>query len=110
VLGFPTLSNYWTNGNLPNYTMVQTGLFPGWDDLLIAPQTQQGIYWNSQGTAPNRAVTFEWYTSRYGNNALYSHFLVSFYENMPNVTTIDYLNMTDSGISSTVGIQNGKGE
>ncbi|KAK5728352.1 hypothetical protein LTR15_001487 [Elasticomyces elasticus] len=87
------------------YAINGVGIFPCWDDLLISVGTPQGVFYGVDGTAPNRAITFEWYTSHYGNATFYYHFLASFWENMPNVTTFDYLNMSDSGVSATTGIE-----
>lgn len=86
------------------------GAFPFWDDLYIYNSTGQGIFWQYEGTAPNRSLSFEWYTSHYHASTIYAHFLVSFYEALPGWITYDYLNITDSGSSATVGIQNTNGK
>ncbi|KAK5694609.1 hypothetical protein LTR97_009199 [Elasticomyces elasticus] len=103
-LGTPLTTDY-NNSPLPQYAINGVGIFPCWDDLLISVGTPQGVFYGVDGTAPNRAITFEWYTSHYGNATFYYHFLASFWENMPNVTTFDYLNMSDSGVSATTGIE-----
>ena len=35
---------------------------------------------------------------------------MAFYENLPSVVTIDYLNMTDNGMNATVGVEAQTGE
>ena len=103
-IGAPITTAY-ANAALPQYAIDSTGVFPFWDDLFISLGTPQGIFYEVDGTAPSRSVTFEWYTSHYNNETYYAHFLISFWESMPNVTTIDYLNITDSGSGATVGIE-----
>ncbi|KAK4932566.1 hypothetical protein LTR49_000990 [Elasticomyces elasticus] len=123
VLGLSAVTSDYANAALPQYTINSVGVFPCWDDLLIFQSTPQGIFYSVDGTAPARSITFEWYTSHYQNATYYYHFLVSFWENLPNVTTFDYLaslpiliacggqeqplihNMTDGGISALAGIE-----
>ena len=107
VLGFgaSSITNAYANSAMPNYTVDALGVFPCWDDLYIYQGQPQGIFYSIDGTAPNRSLTVEFYESHYSDSTQYYHFLVSFWENMPNVTTIDYLNMSDAGTSATVGIE-----
>jgi len=67
----------------------------------------QGIFYNYDGTSPKRGITFEFAESEFNANSAYIHFLVSFFENLPNIVTVCYLNITDSGVSATVGIEGG---
>ncbi|KAK3658729.1 hypothetical protein LTR56_001600 [Elasticomyces elasticus] len=105
ILGLSAVTTDYANAVLPAYTINSVGVFPCWDDMIINVGAPQGIFYGVEGTAPNRAITFEWYCSQYNNVTFYYHFLVSFWENMPNVTTFDYLNMSNSGISATSGIE-----
>lgn len=81
-----------------------------WDDLYIYEGTQQGIYYEIDGTAPSRTVTFEYYLSHFADADQYYHFLVHFFEAKPNVVTFQYLNVSDFGASATVGIESETGE
>ncbi|KAK5736342.1 hypothetical protein LTR17_007506 [Elasticomyces elasticus] len=105
VLGLSAITTDYANAVLPAYTINSVGIFPCWDDMIINVGQPQGIFYGVEGTAPNRAITFEWYLSQYNNVTFYYHFLASFWENMPNVTTFDYLNMSNSGIGATAGIE-----
>jgi hypothetical protein len=83
---------------------------PFWDDLFIYPNTHQGLYYEVDGTAPQRTVTFEWYTSHFGSGTEYYHFTTQFSEAEPGAWTTTYYQVSDSGSSATVGTQGGPGE
>ncbi|KAI7506576.1 hypothetical protein KC347_g7507 [Hortaea werneckii] len=95
----------YNNAALPQYSVCGTGLLAFWDDLIINSGRTQGIFWSSEGKSPSRSITFEFYESKYQAPDTYAHFLVSFWENLPGIATIDFLNITDGGISATVGGQ-----
>ena len=76
-----------------------------WGDLAIYQNTQQGIYYQVNGTIPNRQTSFEFYLGRFDDSTQFYHFLVKFFENRPNVVTFQYLNVTDLGVGNTVGVQ-----
>jgi hypothetical protein len=80
-------------------------VLPYWDDLYIYSKTWQGIYYTSQGIAPNRELIFEYYMSHYGLPTLYYDFQVIFFEATPGVVQIIYFDASDRGISCTVGVQ-----
>lgn len=105
IIGIGPVTTQYTNAVMPSYTNDATGLFPCWDDLYVYQGLPQGLFYQVTGTSPNQAITFEWLTSHYQNSTFYYHFLVSFYQNMANVTTVDHLNMSDSGNSATMGIE-----
>ena len=107
LIGFGSVpcTNEYNNYMLPNYTDLAVGVAPCWDDLYIFTGQPQGIFYSVSGSAPSRSLTIEFYESHYSDSTQYYHFLVSFWENMPNVTTIDYLNMSDSGSGATMGIE-----
>ncbi|KAI7352702.1 hypothetical protein KC354_g11875 [Hortaea werneckii] len=95
----------YNNAALPQYSVCGTGLLAFWDDLIINSGRTQGIFWSSEGKPPSRSITFEFYESKYQAPDTYAHFLVSFWENLPGIATIDFLNITDGGVSATVGGQ-----
>jgi hypothetical protein len=98
----------YTNPNgvtYPNSCFGDLVAFGLWDDLLITQGTQQGIYYEIDGAAPNRRTSFEFYLSTADDSTLFYHFLVNFYENRTNVVNYQYLNVTDSGTDATVGVQ-----
>src|ERR1700710_2422764 len=76
-----------------------------WDDLYIFEGTQQGIYYQVTGTAPNRQVIFEYYTSAYVRPTEYYHFTITYNENVPGIATFQYYSVSLSGGSATVGGQ-----
>ncbi|KAI4730315.1 hypothetical protein E4T49_01780 [Aureobasidium sp. EXF-10728] len=95
-----------TNGNsYPNGCFGDVVAFGLWDDLFIYQGTQQGIYYEVDGAAPNRRTSFEFYISHFSDQTQYYHFLMNFYENRPNVVNYQYLNVSDYGVSATVGVQ-----
>ena len=64
--------------------------FPFWDDLFFQKGQTQGIFYQYEGTAPNRSLTFEWYGTKYSQKGTYfAHFLLSFYEALPSWTTYE---------------------
>lgn len=106
-----SLTTAYANSPLPQYAVAPIGVFPCWDDLYIFQGTPQGIYYGvDDGAVGRRGTTFEFYEAQYQSSTTYFHFLVSFFENLPNVVTIPYLNMTDAGSGATVGIENQNGE
>ncbi|KAK5170512.1 uncharacterized protein LTR77_005100 [Saxophila tyrrhenica] len=80
-----------------------------WSDLYIYQNTDQGIYYQVDGASPNRQATFEFYLSHISSTCQYYHFLIKFYENLPNFVNVQYLNVSDNGGHETVGIQSGSG-
>ncbi|KAI7472904.1 uracil-DNA glycosylase [Hortaea werneckii] len=105
VVGFTTLNNEFDNINLPYFgfsncsdipqedgsgsdtCFTDTAALALWADLYIYNGTQQGIYYEITGTAPNRQVTFEFYESLYSDPTQSYHFLVHFLEASPNYVT-----------------------
>lgn len=78
---------------------------PFWDDLYIYTNTQQGLYYEVDGSAPHRTVTFEWYTSHYLAATEYYHFTTQFSESVPGEWITAYYQISDSGSSAVVGLQ-----
>ncbi|THZ21862.1 hypothetical protein D6C89_06396 [Aureobasidium pullulans] len=107
VLGFGITSSY-QPAALPQYTALSPpgyAVIPFWADLYIAQGTSQGIYYQVDGTAGSRIMTFEYYATYYNKTANYYHFQILFYENNPNSFTFKYLNVTDNGVNAVVGYQ-----
>lgn len=92
-------------------TALPTSAFSGvtvlayWDDLYIYSGTQQGIYYGVQGNSPNRTLIFEFLTSHYQLPNEYYHFQVAFFEALPNVVQVKYFDVSDGGVTCTVGVQ-----
>ncbi|KAI7369175.1 uracil-DNA glycosylase [Hortaea werneckii] len=123
VVGFTTLNNEFDNIDLPYFgfsncsdipqedgpgsdtCFTDTAALALWADLYIYNGTQQGIYYEITGTAPNRQVTFEFYESLYSDPTQSYHFLVHFLEASPNYVTFQYLNISDWGCTATVGVE-----
>ncbi|KAI7328119.1 hypothetical protein KC315_g6803 [Hortaea werneckii] len=123
VVGFTTLNNEFDNIDLPYFgfsncstipsedgsgsdtCFTDTAALPLWADLYIYNGTQQGIYYEISGTAPNRQVSFEFYESLYSDPTQSYHFLVHFLEANPNYVTFEYLDISDWGCTATVGVE-----
>ncbi|KAL4784473.1 hypothetical protein BJX76DRAFT_347822 [Aspergillus varians] len=80
-------------------------IFPLWTDLKIAKGQPHGIYWDVEGTAPNRKLIIEYYVTRYHMESQYFHFLVILEESRPNVVSFKYYDVQDRGQEGTVGVQ-----
>jgi hypothetical protein len=105
VICFGGCANTFTETALPTSTFSGVTVLPFWDDLYIYANTSQGIYYGTQGTAPNRTLIFEYYCSHYEQPADYYHFLVVFFENKPGIVQYIYYDATDGGTSCTIGVQ-----
>jgi hypothetical protein len=105
VISFGGCSTAFTETALPTTAFSGVTVLPYWDDLYFYENTSQGIYYQAQGTAPNRQLIFEYYCSHYLQPTNYYHFQVVFFENMPNVVQFIYYEATDQGASATVGVQ-----
>ncbi|KAI7026467.1 uracil-DNA glycosylase [Hortaea werneckii] len=123
VVGFTTLNDEFDNIDLPYFgfsncstipfedgsgsdtCFTDTAALPLWADLYIYNGTQQGIYYEITGTAPNRQVSFEFYESLYSDPTQSYHFLVHFLEASTNYVTFEYLDISDWGCTATVGVE-----
>ena len=64
--------------------------FPFWDDLYFSQGESHGIFYQYEGTVPNRSITFEWYGTKFrAQGAYFAHFLVGFYEALPSWATYE---------------------
>ncbi len=94
-----------TNATLPNAAHPFT-IFPFWDDL---DDETGNVYWEVQGTAPNRMAIVEWYNRPHYNNIGSVTFQVILYETTNEIKyqylDVDFGNaLYDFGASATVGI------
>lgn len=66
--------------------------FPFWDDVYFQVGQSHGIWYQTEGVAPNRSITFEWYGTKYAQRGSYfAHFLVTYYEALPSWVTFEYV-------------------
>ena len=105
MLCFSGCSDAFTSSNLPTTVFSGITVLAYWDDLFVSSKTWQGIYYAAQGTQPNRILIFEYYLSHYNAPTNYTHFQMSFFENIPNQVRINYFEVDDLSATSTVGIQ-----
>lgn len=63
------------------------------------------MYYAATGTAPNRDLVFEFYTSRFGSASTIYRFQIVFSENAPNIVRYLYYQATDGAPSATIGTQ-----
>ncbi|CAF4076911.1 unnamed protein product [Adineta steineri] len=102
-LGYCTIA--YANENLPTGLVGGPTAFVFWYDLAINDGTGQMVSYSTSGTAPNRITGFEYYLSSTANPSSYYHFLILFYENLPNIVEYVYLEISDGGSSATIGVQ-----
>ncbi|CAF4134845.1 unnamed protein product [Adineta steineri] len=102
-LGYCTIA--YANENLPTGLVGGPTAFVFWYDLAIYAGTGQMVYYSTSGTAPNRITGFEFYTSSSSYPSNYYHFLILFYENLPNIVEYVYLEISDGGSLATIGVQ-----
>ncbi|UJR07520.1 hypothetical protein I4U23_011809 [Adineta vaga] len=105
VVCLGSCSTSYSNTNLPSSSFGGPTVFGYWDDLMIARNTSQTIYYGVSGTAPNRITTFEFYESHYSSSTQYYHFQIIFNENQSNVVKCFYFDMSNGGATGTIGIQ-----
>ncbi|MGD0091082.1 MAG: PKD domain-containing protein [Planctomycetota bacterium] len=63
------LCNDSNNVPLPTLAYPMNAYFPYWSDLRISSVQGAGIYWFSDGTAPNRRLVIEWYKMGFANGS-----------------------------------------
>lgn len=103
-------SNYY-NVQLPTGNLVDNAFIAYWSDLFVYAGTAQGLFYTVYGSAPNRRVAFEWYTSVYRDPTGYYHFVATMQEEAPGRVTYDYYEInprpgtTNEGVLGTVGVQ-----
>ncbi|HEX5626285.1 MAG TPA: HYR domain-containing protein, partial [Saprospiraceae bacterium] len=111
-VGFPAgTARGFGNVNVPT-TQAGACLYPFWDDLHIGASPGSGIYTRTDGVAPNRIFTIEWYKAGHFVNVANQDitFQVRFFEN-GNIIQFKYLDVFfggsqaafDQGRSATIG-------
>ena len=114
-ISFTSTAIDYTNTALPS-SAHQTFIAPFWDDLYPGPTTADNVYWDVQGTAPNREFVVEWRNIHHRNTRTVTPantltFQVVFFENSEDIL-FNYKDVLvgsatyDKGISATVGVQN----
>jgi hypothetical protein len=96
-----TGSSVYTNQPLPYINIPSYSVLPFWDDLYVFVGTPQGVFYQVNGTI----VTFEYYLSHYQDSSEFYHFEVSYDSTRPGIFQFDYFDISDLGISATVGAQ-----
>ncbi|CAF1037455.1 unnamed protein product, partial [Rotaria sordida] len=105
VLCFGTCDDDYSETSLPTNDFSGVTVFPFWDDLYVYSSTSQGIYYGTEGNAPNRVLIFEYYMSHYQQPSQYYQFQVKFFESTPGLVQFQYFYASDGGITATVGVQ-----
>ncbi|KAF2216477.1 hypothetical protein CERZMDRAFT_93767 [Cercospora zeae-maydis SCOH1-5] len=112
-----TVDHYsFDNAQLPrmnsddDWGLPDTAFLPYWNDLFVAQGTTQGLYYEIAGIAPNRNVSFEWYTSLYQQPTGYYHFIATFQEATPGAAVYTYYQANgetplNTGKHGTIGVQ-----
>lgn len=104
------------NGAIPfrnsddEYGLPNIVFAPYWNDLYVSEQTEQGLYYEVIGEAPNRNVSFEWYTSLFQQPSGYYHFIATFQEAKPGSSIFTYYQANgerplNTGKYGTIGVQ-----
>ena len=98
-------SSAYTNTDLPTIDFLGPTAFVFWTDLLIRSRTTQKIFYRIFGFVPNRTTTIEFQMTRSTIPNSFYHFQIEFFENFPNLIRFNYLNLTEPGNFSTIGLQ-----
>jgi hypothetical protein len=78
------------NNSNDDFGLPSTVFLPYWNDLYVYDGTAQGLYYEIAGEAPQRNVSFEWYTSLYLQPTGYYHFIATFREDQPGAAVYTY--------------------
>ncbi|CAF1627535.1 unnamed protein product [Rotaria magnacalcarata] len=105
VICLSSCSTAFTETALPASAFSGAAVLPFWNDLYVFANTSQGIYYDTQGIAPNRTLIFEYYSGQYRQSTDYCNFQITFYENVPGVVQFIYYEAADGGISATICVQ-----
>lgn len=76
---------------------------PYWTDSYALQNTQQGVYYQVNGTT----VSFEFYLTNYLDNSQNYHYIVYYNSSSPGEFAYYYFTTSDGGTSETIG---GQGE
>ncbi|CAF3480592.1 unnamed protein product [Rotaria socialis] len=105
VICLSSCSTAFTETALPASAFSGATALPFWNDLYISANTSQGIYYDTQGIAPNRTLIFEYYSSHYQQPTDYCNFQIILHENVPGVVQFICYEATDGGVSATIVVQ-----
>ncbi|CAF0799766.1 unnamed protein product [Adineta steineri] len=99
-----------TNNMLPYTTSCPGPIAAGfWYDFEIQTDSSQSISYGTIGTSPNRNLVFDFKEVPYDvENPLY-HFQIVFYENSPGIVRYYYYEVSSTGATATIGVQNDGG-
>ncbi|CAF5006776.1 unnamed protein product, partial [Rotaria sp. Silwood1] len=105
VLCFGTCATTYTETALPTTAFSGVTVLAYWDDLYFYSSISQGIYYGTEGNAPNHTLIFEFYMSHFSQPSQYYHFQVVFFEGVPGVVQFKYYDASDGGVTCTIGVQ-----
>jgi hypothetical protein len=74
---------------------------PFWDDLMIAQDTNQGVYYE----VIDETVTFEWLLSRSGNSSDLYQFQLLYNSAQPGIVKYRYFATGNGGSTASIGVQ-----
>ncbi len=111
-LQFVTSENNYFNSCLP-YALLGPAIFPHWDDLVTddtgtCTPGPCGIYTSVSGNAPNRVFNIEWRASLFPDYVSVN-FEIRLYESSPSQFDVILGAIGGSGVSATIGVQDGAG-
>lgn len=114
-LNFTGVFSEFSNAPIPS-SLISNLVAPFWDDLYALPGTNQNVFWQAMGTAPNRELVIEWRDVRhfmcYTTSTATVKFQVVFFEGTSDIL-FNYADTAvgggctgaDQGGSATVGVQ-----
>jgi hypothetical protein len=102
------VSQLHTHTHFPRYVTVTNNLqvlSALWQDSQIYRGKSQWMSYTVCGDAGKRTVTFDWRVSKYMDTLEAYRFSATFYEDQPGRIILRYFEMSDKGVSATVGIE-----
>ncbi|KAI4104661.1 MAG: hypothetical protein LQ339_003739 [Xanthoria mediterranea] len=105
IISFFEGTTDYSNVGLPAAYLPAVALFPFWDDTYIAQGSTQGVFYTLSDDYINLALQF--YFTRYDEPNKSYNYTVSYSTNQPGFFTFTYYQISDQGISATVGAQYG---
>jgi hypothetical protein len=101
VISIGSGTSEYSASSLPANYVPSYSIFPYWDDTFIYQGQPQGLFYLIEGTK----ISIECYLSHYGDARQYYHYIVVYDSATPGIFTYSYYQISDSGISATVGVQ-----
>ncbi len=96
------------NNNLPDAGLPDQTIAVLWDEFTAAPPTGSNdqVYYQVFGTAPNRQLWVKWYSYEMGNPSVsFSYFACVLEEGTDNIYVIDEYSTTSASLTYTTGVQ-----